>query len=415
MFKTKTISFCIILAIIIVSFCGTAKAEESFSGGQGSNLTVKTGVLKTEREDIEIKLHAGFSEVKQTYIFLNEKSASQQISFGFSYKLNAKNTGLDNINVSIDNAPTTFISTKEVNSNAFTYWKMFDTEFAAGQTRKVQISYWQLNSASLRGMRTFYYNLKNKLAGPIGEFNLKIYLMDSLNMEQFNKNINPDLDLKLEPLGWTNQNSTLAWQWLDFTPSFDILANFYWPNGDLAKISQLNQNISLYNIKTNLNQTTAYNLSDSSYLTDWQVENFSIRNKPTITINFDQLKNIDELRIIPGQASSISDFQKFARPKQLTLTLNDLETKTIELSDQLSMQTIKLPEPINAKTAKITVESIYPGQIQPNTVSISEIEFGSTPEDIIIENTSKKKEPSIWNKIFVSPARNIVKFFENIF
>jgi hypothetical protein len=415
MIKTKTFLFCIILAIIIVFFSGTVKAEESFSGGQGSNLTIKNGVLKTEREDIDIKLHAGFAEVKQTYVFKNEKSVAQQIGLGFSYRLNPKNTGLDNITILIDNIPSTFTSTKEVNADVFTYWKIFETEFAAGQTRKIQITYWQLNGASLRGMRSFFYNLKNKLAGPIGEFNLKIYLMDSLNIEQFNKNINPDLDLKLEPLGWTNQDTSLAWQWHDFTPNFDILANFYWPNGDLTKISQLNQNIGLYNIKTNLNQTTAYNLSDSSYLTSWQVENFTDYNRPAITINFDQLKNIEELRIIPGVATSTDDFQNLARPKQLTLTFDDLQTKTIELTDQMSLQTIKLPESINAKKAKIAIESIYPGKITPNTVAISEIEFGSSLKEIIINTSSSAKEQSIWNKIFVQPSKNIVKFFKNIF
>lgn len=415
MIQTKTISFCIILAIMVVFFSSAAKAEESFSGGQGSNLTIKTGELTTQREDIDIKLHAGFAEVKQTYIFKNEKSTSQQISFGFSYKLNPKNTGLDNINILIDNTSTIFTSTKEVNTNTFTYWKMFDSEFAPGQTRKIQMTYWQLNSASLRGMRSFSYNLKNKLAGTIGEFNLKIYLMDSLSIDQFNKNANPDLDLKLEPLGWSNQGSSLAWQWHDFIPNFDIIANFYWPNGDLAKISQLNQNISLYNVRTKINQSTAYNLSDSSYLTNWRFENFNNYSKPTFTIDFDHLKEIDELRIIPGIANSIDDFQDFSRPKQLTLTFDDSETKIIELSDQLSLQTIKLPEAITTKTATITIESIYKGKITPNTVAISEIEFGSTPKEIIINNEPEKSKLSIWHKIFIQPSKSIIKFFQNIF
>lgn len=415
MFQSKTTYFCLFLAIIVVFFSGTAKAQESFSGGQGSNLAIKTGILKINREDLEIKLHPGFAEVKQSYIFKNEKNSPQLTSFGFSYKLNSKNTGLENIAITIDNTPVNFISSKEINAESITNWKTFETEFTPNQTRIITITHWQQNNASLRGMRSFSYNLKNKLSGPIGEFNLKLYLMDGISLNQFDKTINPDLDLKLEPFGWKNQDSSLVWQWKDFTPGFDIMANFYWPNGDLAKISQLNQNIGLYNIKSNINSTTAFNLVDSSYLTDWQVDNFNQSTKPKITIDFGKLKDIDEFRIIPGKANSLDDFESLARPKNLKLSFDNDETKTIELSDNLKVQTIKLPEHIKAKIATITVDSVYPGKIKPNTLSISEIEFGTTPSEITINNTQDKSKQSVWQKIFVDPIKNMSNFFKNIF
>lgn len=416
MIKCKQTIFCLTVLVMMVMFsCSKAKAQESFLGGEGSNLTIKTGVLVTQKEDLEIKLHAGFAEVKQNYMFKNEKNSTQKVVFGFGYKLNAKDAGLDNINISIDNINSTSISSKEFDGNSFTYWKQFETEFAPDQARNVQITYWQQNGASLRGLRTFSYNLKNRLSSPIGEFNIRMYLMDSLNLTQFDKNSNPDLDIKLEPLGWTNLGSTLAWQWLNFNPGFNITANFYWPNSDLAKISELNKNIGLYNIKTTINPKTAFNMVDSSYLTDWEAENFNLANPPKIDISFNNPSSIEELRIIPGKANSLEDFQNYARPKQLKLTFDNGETKTIELSDNLKMQTIKLPEPITAKAVGIAIKSTYPGKINPTTVAISEIEFGSTPEEVTINNPTQAKNNTIWQKIFIQPTRKITNFFKNIF
>lgn len=396
-------------------FCGKVKAQENFSGGQGSNLIVKTGVLVVEKEDLEIKLHAGFAEVKQVYLFKNEKNSAQDTSFSFPYQLGAKNTGLDNINISIDGLPIQYASSKELNGLNFTYFKLFQTSFAPGQTKKIQISHWQSNGASLRGLRSFSYNLKNKLPEPIGEFNLTIYLMDSLNIEQFSKNSNPDLDIKLEPFGWKNQDSTLSWQWQNISPGFDILANFYWPNGDLARISQLNKNIGLYEVKTSTNPTYAFNLVDSSYLTSWEVINFSPTNQPKIGIDFPRLTDIEEFRIIPGKADSIENFLNYARPKELLLTFDDNQTETVILSDSLKMQTIKLTKSVDAGSVQITIKSIYPGKINPATVVISEIEFGLSPTEIVNNTQTQLEDKTIWQRLFIQPSKNIVSFFSNIF
>lgn len=409
--------FVLILFLSVLIFpCQSAKAEEILTGGVGGNLVVREGQLTTLSEDLTVRLHLGFAEVEQNYVFQNQQEA-QQIAFGFPYHLGGhQDQSIANIHVLVDGQPIDLESNKEANGQDFLYWKLFSVNFATNQTRTIQVQHWQLNGANLRGARTFNYTLKDKTAGRIGQFSLKMFLMDGLSIAHFNKTLNPDFDLKLEPLGWTQNDSLLSWQWRDFQPGFNLAANFYWAEGDLAKTSQLNQNFGLYQVTATSNNEQATQAADSSYLSAWQEKANGAGVGESLNFDFGQTRNIQEIGLIPGLATSLENFQSYSRPKEIKLDFSDGTTQTLTLEDRLAMQYLTLTNPVQASSVRLTIGSVYPGSILPDETFISEVEFGGNNTSQLAQavNETSVSRPA-WQQFFVNLWVKISNWFKNIF
>jgi hypothetical protein len=400
--RVKTIFFIVMMMTFFATPFNVAKAQEYFLGGTSSNLSINNGNLTIKKEAIDIKLHVGFAEVSQDFVLQNNQKKLQSAIFTLPYSQDRINS-VDNINILVDSSPISSNLVQQLNG---TYTGSFVADFRPNQTREIQVSYWQLNGSSIRGLKTFSYNLKNSLTAPANELDLKIELMEGINLESFDKTLNPDLDLGLNPIGWKQQGSILTWAWQNFRPGFNIQANFYWPKSDLAKIINLEQPSDLNDIKTSVNQNSAWQLTDSSYLTSWQTPNPSATTIPEVDIDLSQKKEVNEFRIIPGQTTSINDFQNEGRPQNLELIFDNDSAEDITLADNLSMQVFKLVNPVKTKNVKILIKSVYPGKIDLQNTSISEIEFGTTmiaTSPKVILNTpiqSRPKKMSLWTEIW---------------
>lgn len=237
----------VLISILFVGFIvpqNSVKADVNVVGGVGSNLIIKQGIVAANKESVSINLYSDSAEVEQDYFFQNKTKILQKVFFGFSYQKSSNNS-ISDIQILVDNTSIDLNSDQVSGENNQTHLITFPVNFTRGQIREIKISHKQLNSANFRGLRSFNYALKNKLKGPIGEFNLQINLMDNITLDNFNKTLNPDLNLTLEPIGWKQNGSTLDWTWKNFSPGFDILANFYLPNSDLARVTNLNQPMTI--------------------------------------------------------------------------------------------------------------------------------------------------------------------------
>lgn len=414
MHKVRVLFLVIVFSLYLLGLpWSQTHAQEVLAGGRGGNLVVREGSVIIQKENLDIKLHLGFAEVSQDFQIQNGSSA-QKVVFGFPYRLGQSEHSLNNFLVTANGTPVEISSTKESDSQEFIYWKIFELNFAPNQVGNVKISHWQLNGASIRGMRSFNYSLKNKLQTEIGEFNLKLSLMDGVYLDNFDRTANQDLDLKLEPLGWKQEGSDLTWTWDNIVPSLDIVGNFYWPGGDLAKTANLNQSLGLYQIEASSNNEQANLLTDSSYLSSWHETANGPGTGETLNLVFPQ-KNMTEFRIIPGLATSSEDFKNSSRPKEIKLEYDAGQTELVTLKDEMSVQNFALTKPVTTSSLKITINSVYAGTLLPDDTYITEIELGSVATGQNADINQVANNHPAWQKFFTNLWSKITSWFKKIF
>ncbi|MEI6040196.1 MAG: hypothetical protein WCP93_02500 [Candidatus Berkelbacteria bacterium] len=417
MIRFKALFAFVLLVTLMVTPFGLAQADENQAGGNSSNLWIKDNRLQILTEDINLKMHVGYTEIEQNFTLKNPKNQMFDASFSLPYSLNFASQGIDNITVLVDSQVIQTNQSKQTKTDPTKFYQNFLVRFNKSETKHIKISYWQLNSTNLRGFNTFFYELKDKLTNSADKFNINLTLMDGLNLQSFDKTLNPDLDLKLEPFGYTVNGRSLTWSWSNFTPGFNLAANFYWPKADLARINNLKQSKGLYNVTSLSNSDQAANLVDSSYLTSWQSANPSETNQPWINFNFDQTRTLDTINIIPG---IFNQFSANGRPKDIQLFFDNNVSETITLTDSLQNQNFKLVSPVTTKNVKIQIDSVYAGQKDKNNFNISEVEFGSSLEPVLIKKTvtptqvvtNSKPTKTNW---FISTFQDIINLIKAIF
>jgi len=404
--------------IVFIAICllvppSRVQAQETLPGGRGGNLVVREGNVDIQKETIEVKLHLGFAEVLQNLVIKNG-SASQKVTFGFPYRLGRSDQSLNNITIKIDGAVISPDSNKESDGQEFIYWKLFTVECMPEQARTIELSHWQLNSANIRGFRSFNYSLKNQFETIINDFELRLSMMDGVYLKNFDRGVNLDLDLKLEPLGWEEKGNILAWRWEKFVPSLDINANFYWPGGDLAKTADLSQNLGLYQTTASSNHEQSSLLTDSSYLTAWGEKSVGPGLGNTLDLQFPG-RTISEIGIIPGNAADYETFRDSSRPKELKLVFSDSTEKIITLADEMQMQYFALEKPVSANHVKITLNSIYAGDVLADETYISEIELETKLTQANTDKAEYTNNQPAWQRFFSGLWNKIINWFKKIF
>lgn len=406
--------FLIILVGLLLFLPLPAKAQNvGLPGGKSNHIYIKEGSnLKIAREDLLIRLHVGFAEVHEN-LQIKNMGPSQKVIFGFDQDANAINWDnlISNFTVTIDRLNIPVSKTTEVQNDLKTSTRIFEVNFEENQTLAFDINFWQINSADLRGTRGFLTSLKQNNFGKIDELNVNLIPMDGVKIDSFDKNTNPDLGLKLEPLGWQIKDGSFSWTWQNIEPVFDLAANFYWAAGDLAKEAVLGKNINLYDVSASFDIDSAWQMTDSSYLTFWPEKDGPIVGSE-MEINFPNPRTIEEFRIIPGKANSLSDFKANNRPREMTLNFSDGRSQKFDIADSLEMQYLKFGEPVETKSVRISIDSVWPGAIQNNKTYVAEIEFGDKK---IMKAVASAQSVNPKKGFFQNIGSKMIGFFKKIF
>ena len=405
---TKIFVFLLVASLLVWPL--KSSAEEGFSGGRSYNFEVRDSqTLKIQAETINIKLHVGFTEVEQNFVFENDNQA-RKINFDLPQVLDPKGSenSVANVSMLLDDKKVDFTSARENSNNQLILRRILEMDFLPNQTRKIKVSYWQMNGAGLTGLRSFFLGLKNT-DRPIQKFEINLALMDDLDIESFDKTKNPDLGLKLEPMGGKESGNHLFWQWRNFKPGVDIAANFYWPGGDLAKITDLNKNIGLYGVSATSGQDSAWQAVDSSYLTAWEGDNTPGQS---LTLDLGQTRTIQQIGIMAGKAVSEEDFLLFSRPQDITLEVSPDYKETIKLNDLLGMQYFDLKKPVETNQIKLVINSVWPGKISADKVYISEIEVNQATIAVTMAGGGNQtKKPNIFVRFFNNVYQKVTGWF----
>lgn len=412
----------IIIGIVFLLFIAplsNAQAQDIFNGGEGANLQVKDSKdVKIAKETLNIKMHLGYSEVEANYTLKN-LGLDQKVTFRFPQVVTNKilEDNVTNFSISAENQKLDTGITKEPKDSSYTIWRSFELDLKANETKTVKVAFWQINGANFAGVRTFSYNLKDTNQ-KIYDFDLNLYLMDDITIASFDRTQNPDFDIKIEPLNWKQINNVLTWHWDELDPGFNIVANLYWPKGNLAKIVDLEKDLSLYSVTALSNNENAWQAADSSYLTAWKEETEGTGEKQTLKFQFENNKKIEEFRIIAGKANSLEDFWANGRPQNITLDFGNNETEIISLENVLLNQYFKLKKAYETNEVTLTIDSVYQGKINPDDTYISEVEFGNITKPLseiqIIQNAFNEKKLS-WSQKIGRTFGNIGNWFKKIF
>jgi len=404
----------VLIICLVLLFPGRAIAETAgLSGAKSNHLYLKTGSnLKIVNESVKAKLHVGFAEVTEMFEITNT-SGEQKVILAFDQDVTRENSEnlLSNFHAIKNNQDLVVTSATEIQNGSKILVRSFELNFLALETQKISFNYWQINSADLRGTRGFSHSLKTNNFGKIGSLSFDLELMDEISLADFEKNTNPDLDLKIEPINAKKEGKTISWAWQDIEPTFDIVTNFYWPKGDLAKMALLDQNLSLYKVQTSFDPDSAWQLTDSSYLTAWPEKDGPVVGAE-LNFEFDAPRKIQQINIISGKANNLADYKANNRPKEISVSVGDTSDKYL-LEDKLAVQTISLKKPLESDKIKMTIDSVYAGSIQNNKTYISDVEFLDEPADKPVSEPVLEKHP--FRDFFAGIWRAIVGFFTRLF
>jgi hypothetical protein len=92
-----------------------------------------------------------------------------------------------------------------------------------------------------------------------------------------------------------------------------------------------------------------------------------------IDVTFPQMRELRELRILPGYAKRPELFAKYNRPKTLRFDYSDGTSSTVTLADSPSLQ--RFPVSATASKVRVTILDVYRGSVRDETY-VSEIDFG---------------------------------------
>lgn len=408
-------SFIVLIIGLILLFPATAKAQSAgLSGGKSNHIYIKTGSgLKIASEAIEVKLHIGYAEVRETYQITNPLS-DQKVVIAVNQDASRENSEnlISNFHVIAANQELIVTNASDVQNGIKILVRSFELEFASEESKTIEINYWQINSASLRGERGFTHSFKANNFGKIDALSGEIELMDGLSLKDFKKDSNPDLDLKIEPLGSKEENQKIIWNWQNLEPTFDLIANFYWSKGDLAKMALLDKNLSLYKVKASFDDEASWQLADSSYLTAWPEKDGPVVGSE-LEFSFETLRKIQQINIITGKANNLADFKANNRPQEITISDGSISEKYV-LEDRLMVQNINLKNTLETDRIKITIDSVYPGSVQNNKTYISEIEFiNEAAEKVAADQPKSESHP--FKSFFTNLWQAISNFFKSLF
>jgi len=92
---------------------------------------------------------------------------------------------------------------------------------------------------------------------------------------------------------------------------------------------------------------------------------------------------VTEVRMMAGDWTSYTDWDRANRPKQIELKFSDGSTETMELADEWKIQTHKLSKPRATSDIRFKIVAVYSGKAFPDT-AISEIQvFDDKPGKVV--------------------------------
>lgn len=383
----STVGKWILAGVLAVFLLYPMRVNASLTDKSAANLEIKTGQnLRVRQEELNIKLHVGFAEVEQILTVENPQEAQEAV-FGL-WEEPTEQTNFANLQALADDIPLDITAAKEAPNDKIIFWKTFKVNFPSKTGRKITVKYWTQNNADLNGWRGFNYRFKSENAFNIDKLKINLTLMDQIRPESFLKEQNPDLDLKLEPLGYETTTNKISWSWQNLTPGFNLTANFYWPRGDLTKIARLNQNLSLYDTTASVNSAESWQAADSSFLTAWQGEG-------ELTLTFDKIRRIGQISILPTKIDSAGPIEAW---------FDDDQKEVLDLKNELAFQSFDLAQTRQTKTIKL---------VFGNDVSIAEVE--ANEKTAVTTETADGSQTPTKKNIFVRFWNSVSGLIKRIF
>lgn len=115
-------------------------------------------------------------------------------------------------------------------------------------------------------------------------------------------------------------------------------------------------------------------VNDQNPATAWTEDADGSGIGESLTITFNDTYHVSGMKIEGGYFKSNSLYIKNNRLKDFTLTYSDGSEDVYTLDDKMEEQTIRFDNPVNTKSVKLTIDSVYKGT-QYDDTCISEISF----------------------------------------
>lgn len=117
-----------------------------------------------------------------------------------------------------------------------------------------------------------------------------------------------------------------------------------------------------------------HNLMDDNPKTNWTEGEDGLGEGESIEFLFREPYLVDSVSIRNGNHASKQRYLDNARPERMTLSFSDGTSETFVLRDEMELQIMDLPKPVETEFVKLTFDSVYPGARYEDTV-ISDVAF----------------------------------------
>lgn len=194
---------------------------------------------------------------------------------------------------------------------------------------------------------------------------------------------------KASPGNYETRYGQLAWKWKDYTP-LETISFQIWPNNILSgfygNVSG-RRNREILNASSVKDPAADYSPAlafDGNPQTCWAPEKaggkgswISIQLPPGNERSGEKLFHIEKIGILNGNFTLDTNFEDYARAKDVTLEFSDGTRRDITLEDMKEVQWFKLTPPVGTMEVKMIINSAYSGKKHPEPC-ISEIMLRGT-------------------------------------
>lgn len=206
-------------------------------------------------------------------------------------------------------------------------------------------------------------------------------------------------DLDDDPLAdlshFENEHSGVnyVWTFRDFDPDsnvddgwmYDLRFGYYAPfrraDGTLVYHAWEDRTASSYLVLGDFQYPAPY-ASDGNPRTAWAEAAEGSGRGEWVEIGLGELRDVREIRVVPGYAKTEALFYKYNRPRTLDVEFSDGTRTTLELDDEPTLQ--RFPVEATAEWARVSIGEVYRGTTRDETY-LTEIEFGEYAAPMVLE------------------------------
>lgn len=397
---------------LLVTQLPTAWADDGYVGVVGSSVVpMQNDQVTMAAERIDALIQGEEAYVTCIFTFTNVGKAAT-VLMGFPQLSAPESRGAPELldftaHVDGNTAPVTFKpqAPGSPDTDMYAGWYTFSVPFESGQTRVVRNTYHGIPSGFSNGDKDFGYILHTGASwlGPIGQVDVTVRWLHD-------RDVLPE-SVRGTPDGYEVSDHLVHWHFTNLKPTQDDDISLYFrpayglphPGGEAAASSgqvvpaaQLPYPPPFFGDGDAATAWRSSGEAAGAWLA-WMGEGYPVGPATT------------GLGILPGAASSSSEFKAHGRPKQVLVKFailkpggsapylkpnepftdlfdhtsadHDVVERSFTLNDSPTWQFLSLPQRLDASAFQIVVQSVYPGS-RYNDVAVSEVLFPLLPDDI---------------------------------